>query len=264
MLRLLLHLLFLLASATAAAASPCPGGSRNYTLYFTVTRRGPGRPPFDAAGIQAWFAEALPADRAVFKTRTTSVDDVCSVATRAVSVRSAGAASVKTIRASQKKKKKRRAQSARTAVYAVVAVDGAPDLQAMHLKDMEANVERALGGAVRVDVSVQEGELTSVQGLRERAMGIGGSPSLPPRTHTFAPYASSAVFKNYVPVVVATPDFSGDLALDLVGVADGKQLLRGSMCAIQKVFRSPRKQSTWTELSCKWLARVRFIHAIHL
>lgn len=261
MLRLLLPLLVLLASATAAAASPCPGGSRNYTLYFTVTRRGPGRPPFDAAGIQAWFAEALPADRAVFKTRTTSVDDVCSVATLAVSIRSAGAASVKAIRANQKRM--RRTQSARTAVYAVVAVHGAPDFQAMHSKDVEANVERTLGGAVRVDVSVQEGELTSVQGLRERAMGIGGSPSLPPRTHTFAPYASSAVFKNYVPVVVATPDFSGDLALDLVGVADGKQL-RGSMCAIQKVFRSPRKQSTWTELSCKWTARVRFIHAIYL
>lgn len=241
-------LLLLAFVATTAAASPCPA---NYTLHFTVTRRGPGRagPAFDAAGIQAWFQQALPADRALFRTRTTSVDDVCGVATLAMSDRSAGAASVKAVRASQPN---RQARSVRTAVYAVVAVEGAEDFQAVHTTDLAANVERALGGSVRVDVSVQEGvPASSVQGLRERAMGVGAAPSLPPRTHTFAPYASSAVFKSYVPVVVATPDFSGELPLDLVGLADGMQF-RGSMCAVKKVFRSPRKRSTWTELSCKW------------
>jgi hypothetical protein len=113
---------------------------------------------------------------------------------------------------------------------------------------LETNLERALGGAVRVDASVQEGQLAS-QGLRDRRAVVGGAPSLPPRTHTFAPYASSSVFGGYTPVVVATPDYQGELPLDLVAVADGR-VLKGSLCAVSKVYRSPRKQNTWTELSC--------------
>jgi hypothetical protein len=114
---------------------------------------------------------------------------------------------------------------------------------------LEANVERALGGAVRVDATVQEGQLT-VQRLRERAMGIGSAPTLPSRTHTFASYASSSVFKAYNPIVLATPDYQGELPFDLVAVADGEQL-QASRCAVSKVYRSPRKQHRWSELSCK-------------
>lgn len=110
-------------------------------------------------------------------------------------------------------------------------------------------MEAALGGAVRVDATLQAGRLDA-QSVRDRATAMA-TRSLPARTHTFGSYASSSVFKAYVPVVVATPDYQGELPFDLVAVADGRQL-RASLCTVKTVYRSPRKQNSWTQLSCKW------------
>ncbi len=94
---LLLALLGALAAA-AAAASSCPG--QDFIVQLTIRQRiGSGsagrKRPLDVAGIHSFLQQTLPADPTLLKTRTTAVEDVCSVATVSISDKSARAASTK-------------------------------------------------------------------------------------------------------------------------------------------------------------------------